>query len=79
MFEGCDCVVTTAPDGVVCVVCVVVVIGVAVVIIVPAATVGGGGGGAETICESGSDAQPAITAITPHKVRSGVNDIERFF
>jgi hypothetical protein len=65
--------------GVVWVVCVVVVIGADVVITVPVATVGAGGGGAETTCDSGSDAQPAMSPITPHSTTSGANGIARFF
>ncbi len=68
-------VVTIVPDGVCCVVCMVVVIGCDVVITapVPATSIGAGGGGAETTCDSGSDAQPPMSAIALHKARSEAN------
>ena len=74
VLAGCDCVVTTVPVGVVWVVCVVVMIGADVVMTVALAIVGAGGGGAETICDSGSDAQPAMSAIALHNASSGANE-----
>src|SRR5476651_659347 len=83
VLTGCDCVVTTVPVGVVWVVCVVVVIGIArevgVVMTVPATRVGAGGGGAETTCDSGSEAQPAMRPTTPQSEKSGAKDLARFF
>ena len=78
VLAGCDWVVTVVPIGVVWVVCVVVIIGADVVITVAVATVGAGGGGAETTCDSGSDAQPAISPSTLHSERNGAKGIARF-
>ena len=80
VLTGCDSVVTTVPEGVVrvvwvvCVVCIVV--GADGVRTVAVAT-GAVGGGAETTCDWGSEAQPAMNPITPKITRSGARDFTR--
>ncbi len=39
---------------------------------------GASGGGAETTCDSGSDAQPAIRLIAAQIARDGANDVQGF-
>jgi hypothetical protein len=45
------------------------------VVVVTTARVGVGGGGAETMCDSGSFAQPAKRASTPQQARTGARDL----
>jgi hypothetical protein len=47
--------------------------GVVVVVVVVTERVGAGGGGAETMCDPGSEAQPAKRPMTPQNAKIGVN------
>lgn len=47
--------------------------GVVVVVVVVTERVGAGGGGAETMCDSGSEAQPARRLRAPQHAKTGVS------
>jgi hypothetical protein len=47
--------------------------GVVVVVVVVTERVGAGGGGAETMCDSGSEAQPARRPSAPQNAKTGVS------
>jgi hypothetical protein len=47
--------------------------GLVVVVVVTARLFGGGGGGAETMCDSGSEAQPPSNASAPQKAATGID------
>jgi hypothetical protein len=50
-----------------------IVSGVVVVVVVVTERVGAGGGGAETICDSGAEAQPARRLRAPQHAKTGVS------
>ncbi len=51
--------------------------GVVVVVVVVTERVGAGGGGAETMCDRGSEAQPARRPRIPQNAKTGVNCLIR--